>query len=79
MSQWSMVNLTVRSDIQVVGGGTAAHCNGLVLKQLASVGAPTWDDVIAEQDWEKPDNFLAAYQSYVLYDQSTNRSTRCVV
>ena len=32
--------------MQVVPGKTAAHAHGLVMKQLRSIGAITWDDVL---------------------------------
>ena len=36
-----------RSDTQVVTGKSAEACQGLVNKQLASVGIPLWQDVVA--------------------------------
>ena len=39
----------LRSDAQVVTGKDAASCHGMVCKQLRSVGAPIWLDVMNDQ------------------------------
>ena len=36
----------MRSDLQIVGGGTALHALGLVVKQLAAIGAPYIQDIL---------------------------------
>lgn len=35
-----------RSDLQVVGGSTAAHALGLVIKQLGALGVPYLPNIL---------------------------------
>ena len=60
------------SDLQVVCGSDASSCNGMVLKQLRSVGVPTWQDVAEEMD--RPDSKLSSASVFLYLDVSDRGS-----
>ena len=48
---------TLRTDLQVVASGTSAGNLALVMKQLRSIGVPTWDDLVAHQQPDPKTSF----------------------
>ena len=62
-----------RSDIQVVNGSTAEHVHGLILKQMASIGIPSWLDVCRAQE-----NLFGIHVTYYMF-VFTRKFTCCYV
>ena len=68
-----------RSDTQVVCGKDAHACNGMVQKQLRSVGVPTWDDILEEMAQPCLQLNLAAIQQHMRDFGSLRRVRLCAV